>query len=144
MVIVGAIVWIPVFILGERIRAKRYGFLPGALYAYPLIAAIVSFGVWLPIKREDRKVGPFPSTTVTLGDLAKAKVIYPLRYDVNDNVPVALPSRTPSNREVMLAISKQTGFDARFYHCGNGPNFLFGTAGGLIDVRDSTNAVVQK
>jgi hypothetical protein len=50
-------------------------------------------------------------------------------------VQVALPSTTPTIREIMEAINQQTEhLHAYHFTCANGANILFGSDGGRISV----------
>ena len=136
IVLLGALVWIPIFVWRERVRARRYGFWPGALCRYSFIALLVVLAAIAPLKFEDKKVGPLQSTDMTLSELVAAGVIYPLRYQEHEKVRVSLPSPSPSRREVIAAITQQTAFKADVYHCGNVANILFGGGGGRIRVAE--------
>ena len=130
----------PLFVWREGVRTRRDGFLLGTIYRYPTIVLIVVLAAFAPVKFEDLKVGPLKNTSPTLGELAEAKVIYSLRYKENEATHVVLPSLRPSNREVMTEITKQNGFTADVYHCGDVANILFGSGSGRIRVNDWTNS----
>lgn len=134
VLLLGAVVWISLFIWREVVRAKRYGFLTGALCRYSLITVVVAFAAVVPTKSDDKKVGPFPATTATLGQLASAGIIYPLRNPSNEPVQISLPSIAPSRREVMSAILQQAQLKAWTFRCGNGATILFGSSVGRIRV----------
>jgi len=132
----GALGWIPLLIWRERVRASRYGFFPGALTRLGVVVVIITAAALLPTKHEDGRVGPLARQDVSLGELNTAGVIYPLFDHRHDLIRVALPSTTPTRREVMQAITKQTGFTASIFHCGNGATVLFGSGGGRVMVDD--------
>jgi hypothetical protein len=141
VLVLGALVWIPLLIWRERVRALRYGFLPGAVARLSVIAvAIITAGL-LPTKHEDGRVGPLPRVDISLGELAAVGVIYPLFDQRHDGIRVVLPSTTPTRREVMQAITRQTGFRASIFHCGNGATVLFGSGGGRIRVSESHESI---
>ena len=127
---------IPVFIWREKLRASRYGFWPGAAFRYAIIVGLVVFAVNAPLKSEDKRVGPLPSTQVTLGELVETGVIYEL-YDLHHKtLGVRLGSLRPTRREVIKAIAEQTGFRTSIFHCGNGATLLFGSGVGRIRVHE--------
>jgi hypothetical protein len=132
----GALIWIPLFIWRERLRAARPGFWLGTALRYPIIAAIAVLAAIAPLKAEDQRVGPLPGVNVTLAQLAKARVIYDLFSAEHGDLRVQLPSASPTRREVMAVIKEQTGFESRIFHCGNGSTILFGGGVGRISVRD--------
>lgn len=133
----GALVWIPLLIWRERVRATRYGFLPGAVARFCVVAALIFMASLLPTKHEDGRVGPLPRPQNSLGELVAAGVIYPLFDDRHDDLRVTLPSTTPTRREVMRAITQQTGFRASISRCGSGATVLFGSGGGRIKLSKS-------
>ena len=141
--LLGAVVWIPIFVWREFVRAKRYGYMSGALYRYTLITFVVAFAAVAPTKLEDKKVGPFPVQVVSLGQLASSGIIYPLRNPSNEVVPISLPSLTPSRREVMNAISQQTQLKVSTFRCGNGATILFGSSGGRIRVVEPVESAAR-
>ena len=136
LLMLGALVWIPLFVWREIVRTKRYGFFHGALVRYPLIVGAVVLAAMAPTKTEDRKVGPFQRINVTLGQLAASNVIYPLRYAQNEAIEINLSSVVPTRREVMKAIAEQPGFEAHVFHCGVGATVLFGSGVGRIRVTE--------
>jgi len=143
VVILTALIWIPIFIWREKVRARHYGFLPGAVYRYALIALIVVTAAFAPVKFENKKIGPLKNANLSLEELVEAKAIYSPRYKENEEIRIALPSNLPSNRELMTAITQQTGFKADVYHCGDVANILFGGGGGRIRVNDWTNSLAN-
>jgi hypothetical protein len=132
----GALVWVPLLIWRERARATRYGNLPGLVIRLLTVSVVITAAALAPFKHEDRKVGPLPNAEISLGELAKARVIYPPHNQQNQVIRVLLPSTLPTRREVMQAITKQTGFKTSILHCGNGATVLFGSGGGLISGQD--------
>jgi hypothetical protein len=132
----GAIVWIPLFVWREKLRASRHGFWPGAALRYSLIVGVVVLAVNAPLKSEDKKVGPLPRTEVTLGELVEAGVIYELFEPQHKTLGVRLSSLTPTRREVTKAIAEQTVFKTSIFHCSNGATLLFGSGVGRIRVND--------
>ncbi len=143
VVFLTAPIWVPIFIYREKIRTRHYGFLPGAAYRYGLIVLIVILAALAPVKFEDKKVGPLKSAHPSLGELVEAKIIYAPRYKEHEEMRITIPSLLPRNRDVITAITQQTGFKADVYHCGDVANILFGGGGGRIRVSDSTNSYVQ-
>ena len=137
-IVLGAILWLPFFIWCERRRTARYGFLPGAARRFGIIVLSVTLAALAPTKHEDGRVGPLQSTSVTLAELVAARVIYPLSDSQFDGLHVTVPSLTPTRRQVMRAISEQTGLRASIFHCGNAATVLFGSGGGLIRVSGET------
>lgn len=135
----GALVWIPLLVWRERVRATRHNFGPGGVARLCVVAAITIIAALLPIKHEDGRVGPLLRRESSLGELAVAGVIYPVADRQYDGVRVMLPSTTPTRREVIQAITQQTGFRASIFHCGNGATVLFGSGGGRIRVSASHN-----
>ncbi len=133
-IVLGVIVWLPLFGWRERVRSARYGYLPGAMWRFGVIGAMITLAALAPAKHEDRRIGPLQHASVTLADLAAAKVIYPLHEPQDAMLRIALPSATPTRREVMAAITNQTDLHARIYHCAHGATILFGNGGGLISV----------
>lgn len=133
----GALVWIPLLIWRERVRASRYGFLPGAIARFCVVAALISTASLLPTKHEDGRVGPLPRPESSFGELVAAGVIYPLFDDQHDDMRFTLPSTTPTRREVMHAITQQTGFRTSVGRCGSGATVLFGSGGGRIKISKS-------
>jgi hypothetical protein len=131
-------VWIPLLIWCERVRAARYGFFPGVICRFGVAAAVILTAVHLPTKHEDGRVGPLSQTTISLGELVSAGVIYPLFDQRHDLLHVVLPSVRPTRREVMQGVREQTGFRASIFHCGNGATVLFGSGGGRIKVADNS------
>ena len=132
----GAVVWIPLLIWRERLRAARYGWNPGLAARTGVVALVFTTALLLPTKLEDGRVGPFPRNELSLGQLAVAGVIYPLATRSDGDIRVTLPSSSPTRREVMKAIAEQTAFSASIFHCGNGSTVLFGSAQGRIKVRE--------
>jgi hypothetical protein len=124
----GAIVWLPLLAWRELRRAHRYGFLPGGAIRGAVVAAIVVTAAYLPVKSWDARLGPFPQAQVTLGELAAARVILPLRDPALEKVPVSLPSTTPTRREVRQAISQRKDLRIGYLQCGNGATILFGAS----------------
>ncbi len=136
IVILGAILWMPLFIWRERRRSARYGLYPGGVFRIGVIVLAIAIATVAPTKHEDRRVGPFPQTTLTLAQLVSTEVIYPLSDPQYELSQVTLPSLLPTRREVMRAISEQTGLRASILHCGNGATILFGSGGGRIRVNE--------
>src|SRR4051794_29985317 len=134
ILVLGAVAWLPVLIWRERVRAVRYGFLPGIVAWLGVVMIVVTVAALAPTKHEDRRVGPLARTDTTLGELEGAGVIYALSNPQHEALHVRLPSTTPTRREVMQAIAQQTGFRASIFHCGNGATILFGSGGGRIRV----------
>lgn len=132
----GALGWVPLLVWRERIRSSRHGFFTGAVARLGVVAVIITTAALLPMKHEDGRVGPLARQDVSLGELNAAEVIYPLSDRRHDGVRIVLPSATPTRREVMQAITRQTGFKASINHCGNGATVLFGSGGGRITVDD--------
>lgn len=136
VLLLGAIVWLPLFIWREKVRASRHGYWPGAAVRYSIIVATVVLAGKAPLKPEDRRVGPLPRTRVTLGELADAGVVFGMFDPKHKPLSVRLNSTTPTRREVMDAITGQTGFRAHMSHCGNGATILFGCDSRLIIVTE--------
>lgn len=109
LLFVGVLVWIPVLIWREIVRSHRYGFFPGVLVRLGVVVATVSIAALLPVKYGDRRVRALPRADVTLGELAAAHVLWPIRDEHQKTLRVTLPSTTPTRREVMAAIEQQTG-----------------------------------
>ena len=143
LVFLTALIWVPIFVWREKIRTRHYGFLPGAVYRYALIVLIVVLAAFAPVKFEDKKVGPLKNANPSLGELVEAKAIYSPRYKEHEEMRITLPSLFPRNRDIMTAITQQTGFKADVFHCGDVANILFGSGGGRISVWDSTNSCTQ-
>jgi hypothetical protein len=137
VLVFGALVWIPLLIWRERVRAARYGFWPGMVARLGIVAVAIAIAVIAPTKHEDGRVGPLLRTDLTLGEMAAAGVINPPFDRQHDSVRVSLPSVKPTRREVIQAITQQTGFRASIFHCGNGATILFGGGGGRIRVADT-------
>lgn len=135
ILISGSLAWLPLFIWRERKRIARYGFLPGATWKYGVIVAVVTLGALAPLKYEDDRIGPFPHTTVTLGELRAAHIIAPLKQEQYEELRVALPSTSPTRLELMNAIGEQTQLETSIFRCGNGATILFGFTPGLITAR---------
>lgn len=136
VLVIGAVVWVPLLIWRERVRAARHGFWPGLVTRLGVVLAVVVVALLAPTKHEDGRVGPLPRSEVNLGELAAAGVIYPHSDRQHDSVRVSLPSVTPTRQEVMTCISEQTGFKPSIFHCGNGATILFGSGGGRIRIQD--------
>lgn len=66
----------------------------------------------------------------------RLRIIHPLFDQAHESLSVQLPSRDPTRREVIRAISDQTGFRASIFHCGNGATVVFGGGMSRISVRD--------
>lgn len=131
----GALVWIPLLVWRECVRASRYGFFPGLLLRGAVIAAVVVVAACLPNKGWDRRIPPLAQADVSLEELAAAHVIYPPRDEKLARVRVRLPSTAPTRREVLQAITQQTGLKASPSGlCGNGASILFGASVGPIRV----------
>lgn len=139
VLVLGTLVWIPLLIWRERVRAARYGFWLGGIARLGIVIVIIAIAAFAPTRREDGRVGPLPSTDVTLGELATAGVIYPPFDRQHDSIRVLLPFAKPTRREVIEAITQQTGFKASIFHCGNGATVLFGSGVGRIRVADNKN-----
>jgi hypothetical protein len=135
VLLLGAIVWLPLLVWRERVRANRHGFLPGALCRFGIVAVVVITAVLLPTKHEDQRIGPLPHPDLTLGELTATGAIDPVFNQQHEVVRVSLPSRTPTRREVINAIQQQTGLKASIFHCGSGATILFGGGVGRIRVR---------
>lgn len=132
----GSFIWIPLLIWRERVCARNYGFSTGAIAKIVLALTIVAVGIGLPMKAEDKKVGPFERTNISLGELVKAKIAYGMREPQNEAVRIVLPSLNPTKAQIMEAIRNQTPFSARVYHCASGATLLFGSWGGMISVSE--------
>ncbi len=137
ILVLGALGWIPLLIWRERVRSIRYGFLLGAVARLGVVASVIIVATLLPTKHEDGKVGPLSRTDVSLGELAAIGVIYPLADEQRNEIHVLLPSTTPTRREIMHAITQQTGLQASIFHCGNGATVLFGSGGGRITISEN-------
>ena len=137
ILVLGALVWIPLLIWRERVRATRYRFWPGLVARLGIVTFTITIAAIAPTKHEDGRVGPLPHANLTLGELAAASVIYPPFDRQHDSIRVALPSTKPTRREVMQAITQQTRFKASIFHCGNGATILFGGGGGRIMISES-------
>jgi hypothetical protein len=137
----GALVWIPLLIWCERRRALRYAFWPGIAARLGIVAIAIGTAALAPTQHEDGRVGPLPHMDISLGDLAVADVIYRLFDRAHDAIRVQLPSATPTRREVMRAITEQTGLRASVFHCGNGATVLFGSGVGRIRVAETHESV---
>lgn len=76
----------------------------------------------------EERVGPFPATTVTIDEVARAieadtghPVVVP---DEAGDVSVELPGRTSTIREIQQAIQEQTAYRLAFFGCGTGATLL--------------------
>lgn len=142
MLLPGVLIWLPLLIWRERVRSRRYGFLPGAVARLVVVAAVLFVADAAPLKLEDRRVGPLVRSKLNLGELADAGI---LRAPIDarlESIPVVFPSANPTRRDVMRAIEEQTGFRTSHYHCGSMASVLFGSASGPIRVaeyRDGTD-----
>ena len=78
---------------------------------------IIVIAVNAPFKKEDQRVGPLSKSQVTLGELITSKVIYPAAiWDPTITLlKITLPSTNPTVREVMHAISQQSGMRTSLY-----------------------------
>ncbi|EEF58216.1 hypothetical protein [Pedosphaera parvula] len=132
----GAILWLPALIWLERLRTKRYGFWPGALCRFAVVLSIVVIAAKAPLKREDHHVGPLPNKQVTFAELVAAQIIYPPFGSNHYSLKITLPSTNPTVREVMHAITQQTGMRASIFHCASGATILHGSGGGSIRVSE--------
>jgi hypothetical protein len=73
IVLLGAIVWLPLFVLCEWRRANRYLFWPGLALRLLVITGGALLASRAPLKWEDRReVGPFPTNHMTIAELASA------------------------------------------------------------------------
>jgi hypothetical protein len=136
ILLVGALLWFPALIWLERLRTRRYGFWPGALCRFAVVLTIIVIGARAPSKREDSHLGPFPTTHITLAELERSHIIA-LEPNLNrDAQAIKLPTTNPTCREVMQAITQQTGLRTSIFHCGNGSTILFGGAVGPIRVSE--------
>jgi hypothetical protein len=131
----GALVWVPILIWREKRRTRLWGFWPGVIYRFAVVAGFVALAAFAPTKHEDQRVGPL-RRDVSLGELVSAGIIYQLFETNHHDLRVSLPSPTPSRREVMEAITRQTGFRTHVYHCAHGATILFGSGGGAISVTE--------
>lgn len=118
-------------------RAARYGRYPGLVVRFVVVALVVALAVALPSKSEDQRVGPFLAREITLGKLADSDVIYRSAGEQYDGVRVLLPSLTPTRREVIEAIQRQTGLRAYIYRDLSGATVLFGAGSRRILVREN-------
>ena len=126
VVLLGAVVWFPLLLWRERGRAKRYGFMPGAVWRFGTIGVITVLAVLAPTKVDDRRVGPLPRATVTLAELETAQIVFTGGDLTIGALPVSFSSSTPTRREVAEAIRAQTGLRLFAVRCGVGMNLLFG------------------
>lgn len=136
LLLLSALAWIPFLIWRERVRAARYGMHPGFAVRLGTIGVIVAIAAALPLKSEDQRVGPLAQSELTLGELAANGITYPLFDATHASIRVRLPSSNPTRREVMRAISDQTGFRTSIFHCGTGATVLFGGGVGRITISD--------
>lgn len=136
VLVLGSPAWLALLIWRERRRSVRYGFWPGAACRFAVFVFVVAVAAAAPTKFEDKRVSPFPRTDVTLGELVEAGVIYPLVRRENESLQVTLPSSLPRRRQLMAAITEQTGFRTCVYHCAHVASVLFGGGGGRITVSD--------
>src|SRR4051812_5473163 len=76
VLILGALVWVPLLVWRERVRAVRYGFGLGLVARLGIVVAVFILAVHAPTKQEDGRVGPLTHDKISLGELAAAGVIY--------------------------------------------------------------------
>jgi hypothetical protein len=125
--ILGAIIWIPLLIWREKVRARMYGFSAGFFVRLAIIAAMVAGAICLPTKHEDRLIiTGLPGNRVTLGELKQHTRLTCERDQ--ESVGITLSSNEPNLREIIGAIESQTRLRCDVTRCGNSASFLAGAS----------------
>jgi hypothetical protein len=119
--------WGTLLILRERARAKRNGFLRGALVRLAVVIAIVAAAVWAPVKDLDQTVGPLPPA-ITLQDLSRQYEVFHAYPHIPPgfNPTLSFPRKRMTRREVLQSVKEQTGLKWTIVFCGNDVTFLGG------------------
>ena len=126
--LLGSVVWLPVFCWRERVRSKKQGFWPGFAFRIGIIAAVIATATVLPLKHLDRlRVGPFPATEVSLAQLAAPLRLHGPKYEERTQTKITLASSNPTWRQAIRAIEEQTGLKVRVGGCMTGVSLLTGS-----------------
>jgi hypothetical protein len=135
LLILGALVWIPLLVWTEYRWTARHGVRSGAGLRFVAALAVILCAIFAPTKYDDQRIGPLFQPTTTLGNLERLGVIYQLSNPDLRTQAISFASLSPTRREVMQEISRQTDLRASVFRCGNGATLLFGNSGGRIHVR---------
>ena len=100
---------------------------------YLAAAAMIALALMAPKQVNRMRLGPFPTTTVSLQDLGVCSHSCP---GGAESVMVTLPSREPSIREVVETINAQTVYECKWAMCGTGASLLSGDYPMFLTVRE--------
>jgi hypothetical protein len=127
----GSLFLAPLFVLLERERVRKYGFLPGAFLKGGILA-LAMFLLWLQPFRYlylRQAVNPFPAATMSLAEVGRnlgeqhIRVAYPTA--IQDRM-VSVPRRPTQLRELFAIIEKQTNLEHRVaVYCGTNAPLMF-------------------
>jgi len=125
--LLGFVIWLPVFCWREQVRSKKQGFWPGFAVRIGIIAAVIATATLLPLKHVDQvRVGPFPAAEVSLAQLAAPLRLQGPKYEERTQARITLASPNPTWREAIRAIEQQTGLRVRVGGCMTGVSLLTG------------------
>lgn len=100
---------------------------------YMAAAAMIALALMAPKQVDRMRLGPFPTTTVSLGDLGDRHLRLP---EGAEKLMVTFPSRNPTFREVVETINAQTVYECKWVGCGTGSSILSGTYPILLTIRE--------
>lgn len=136
ILIFGIVVWLPLLVWRERERASVYGWNPGFKLRALVVMCMIGLAVIATPNKLDLPKGPFQKTEWTLAELATAGLIYGPMDRAHDSIRVQLPSKNPTPRQIMDAITQQTGFPTRVRRCLSGSTIVFGESMSAVYVND--------
>lgn len=144
---------IPLALIGGALfclpKSRRYrwsGFIP----AVAATVSVMVVAIALPLKDFDQPVGPFPSKTITLGDLVRKDLAYDhFGDDGNDGwraIRLDLPTERPTRRQILDCIQSQTDVRAHISRCARGSTLIRGASFGRISLKPAqkTPAVANR
>ncbi len=130
----GSIVWVPLRVWRERVRALHYGFWSGFLMRFAVVLFIVAGAANAP-KNMDTLVGPLTFDNICLHDLCRQLSIQhgiPLSVTddlaLEDRISFKTTTAMP-RREVVTQLAKATDRTPDFAGCLNGGSILSGIYG---------------
>lgn len=134
MLVFAAPALIPLLIWWETRRGRPICPWQSKLVRYGTTSLVVVAALLAPVKAVDRRVGPFPKNTITLGELKQQRLVF-LPYEPHyEAVVVSLPSARPTRQEIEDAIRTQTGLRTSTYRCAHTATLLFGSQPSPISV----------
>ena len=123
LLLVGGIVFFPLYIACEVKRAKAVAFWPGFACRAAIIVGTFATASWFNPKFEERLINPPARTELTLAayrDLLREQHIQFLIPETHRGVRLQVPAETRRVADVIRLVEQQAGLQSRVQRCMSG------------------------